>query len=303
MKSLKCAAITLMLVCFSTVACADAATATVATTSPVVEKIADGFVFPEGPVWHPDGYLLFSDESDAKIYRINPGHPAEIWFDKGFKTNGLIMSKDRKKIYACCYSHREMLEIDAHTKEFRVIAAGPPEKQLNNVNDVAVDEHGNIFFTDPKWGAKPGDIQGVYRVAADGKLQLSAELDQQPNGIVISPDGKWLYVDRSGASDIWRYSLKNGNIADGKSWVKLEPGAQPDGMTTDASGNLYVAQAGNGKICVLSPGGKTLQFVKVYDRMATNCEFQPGTRDKVLYVTGGGKEGSRIGAVYKITFP
>ena len=266
-----------------------------------VEKIADDLVFPEGPVWHPDGYLLFSDVHDYKIMKIKPGGGAEVWFDQKKKTNGLIMSNDGKKIYACCYSERELLEIDARTKKWRVLAREFGGREFNNVNDVAIDADGNVFFTDPKWGSKKGDVQGVYCYRTDGVTTLAAVVENQPNGLVVTPDQKWLFVDRSGGHDVWRYKLgKGGALSEGMKWADLE--AEPDGMTLYSRGNLYVALAGNGKVCVLSPEGKILRLVQVVNRMATNVEFEDGN-ESVLYVTCGGKEGERTGSVHKIIFP
>jgi len=234
--------------------------------------------------------------------KLKPEGGAEPWFDKGKKTNGLILSNDKTKIYACCYSERELLEIDLKTKEYRVLANSFQEKELNNVNDVGIDAEGNVFFTDPKWGAKEGDIQGVYCYTKNGELKLAAKVEKQPNGLVVSPDQKWLYVDRSGGHDIWRYKLgKDGVLTEGKKWVQLEPKAEPDGMTIDSKGNLYVAQAGNGKVCILSPEGKTLQLIQVVPRLTTNCEFK-GKDESVLYVTCGGKRDQKTGTVYRITF-
>jgi len=268
-----------------------------------IEKVAEGFVFPEGPVWHPDGYLIFSDVHGATIEKVKPGGGSETWFSKGRKTNGLIMSPDKRRIYACCYSERELLAIDVKTRDYRVLTSRCAGREFNNVNDVAVDNADNVYFSDPNWSPKPGDIQGVYRYSPDGMTTLAAEVKLQPNGLVVSPDQKWLYVDRSGGHDIWRFKHNaDGSLSDGVQWVKLEPDAEPDGMTIDSKGNLYVAQAGNGKLCVLAPDGTVLRLVKVMERMATNCEFAGGD-EKTLYVTGGGKQGEHVGAVYKITFP
>lgn len=269
-----------------------------------VEKVADNLVFPEGPVWHPGGFLLFSDVHGKTIQKLKSEAGSEPWFDRGKKTNGLIMSNDGRRIYACCHSDLELLEIDAVTKEFKVLVNGFKGRPFNNVNDVAIDAKGNVFFTDPKWGPREGDIQGVYRLRPNGDFDLAAKLDQQPNGLVVSPDQKWLFVGRSGAHHIYRFKLgATGELSDGAVWGDLAKGDEPDGMTVDSKGNLYVALAGTGKLRVLSPEGKTIHHIPIVDRMATNCEFQPGTNEKVLYVTGGGKDGQRIGGVWKVTFP
>lgn len=268
-----------------------------------IEKMAEDLVFPEGPVWHPDGYLLFSDVHGGVICKLLPEGGTEVWFDEGIKTNGLIMSNDGKKIYACCYSERQFLEIDAQTKEYKVLADNYKGREFNNVNDVAIDDEGYVYFTDPKWGAKEGDVQGVYCISPDGNLTLADPVDHQPNGLVVSPDQKWMYVGRSGANDIMRFRKEEGGkLSSGEVWVNLEPGGEPDGMTVDSEGNLYVAQAANGKISVYSPEGERLHLIKIAPRMVTNCEFH-GDNESILYVTRGGTRNTREGEVFKLTFP
>jgi gluconolactonase len=277
---------------------------TTVTDEVKIEKIAEGFGFPEGPVWHPDGYLLFSDIHAGQIIRVKPEGGTEPWLDAGHKTNGLLLSKDKRTIYACCHGHLEFLAIDAKTKEVKALAKDFEGQPFLHVNDVAEDAQGNVFFTDPSWAREAGNIQGVYCITPGGELRRAVALDRQPNGIVVSPDQKWVYVSRTGGVDVWRFRLAGGGkLEDGARWVQLEQGGNPDGMTIDSRGNLYVAQAGNGKVTVLSPDGKTLRQIKLFDSMATNCQFEGGN-EKVLYVTGGGgNEGTRQGAVYRVTLP
>jgi len=270
-----------------------------ASAVPVAEKIADGFVSAEGPVWHPDGYLLFSDVHGARIIKVTPGGgDPEVWFDKGIKTNGLAFSADHRRLFACCYSERQLLEIDPVTREYKTLASAWNGREFNNVNDLVLDKQGNIFFTDPKWGPGPDDIQGIYCYSADGETTLAARVDRQPNGICVSPDGDWLFVSRSGARDILRFRLDpGGSLYEPSTWARVE--SEPDGITMDQEGRMYVALAGNGKLCVLSPEGRAVVTIPVFDRMATNCEFS-GEDKSVLYVTGRLKEGDRPGAVYRV---
>lgn len=277
---------------------------TTMTAAPVVEKVADNLVFPEGPVWHPDGFLLFSDVHGATIERLRPEGGTVTWFDKGKKTNGLIMSNDGRHIYACCYSEFEMLRIDAKTRHYDVLTSAHEGRRYNNVNDVAIDARGNVFFTDPKWGPKPDDIQGVYRIAPDGSVKRVVTTTDQPNGLVVSPDQKWLYLARSGKHDIMRFALaENGDLDEGRVWLRLDDGDNPDGMTIDSRGNLYIAQYVTGNVRVASPEGRTLLTIPIAPR-TTNCEFEPGTGERVLYVTcGGSGEGRRDGSVWRVTLP
>lgn len=280
-----------------------AAETTTMTEGVKIEKVDDGRQFPEGPVWHPDGYLLYSDVYGATIQKIVPGGPSEPWLDAGLKTNGMIMSPDGARILACCHGDLTFLAIDARTREVTVLAAERPGGgKFNNVNDAAVGADGVIYFSDPKWGAKPGDPQGVYMIKPDGTVALAAPVENQPNGLVVSPDQKWLYVARSGGHDIWRFPRNSdGTLGEGARWVDLGAPSEPDGMTFDSRGNLFVCQAGDGHVRVLSPEGDTLARIPVFTRMCTNCEFEGGS-DTVLYVTGGGAQNKTNGAVYKLTF-
>ena len=269
----------------------------------LVEKVAENLVFPEGPVWHPDDYLIFSDVHGYTIEKLENNGGTSVWFDEGLKTNGLIMSNDNQKIYACCYSEKSLLEIDPWTRRYRVLADRCDGRKFNNVNDAAIDKEGNVYFTDPLWGAGPDDIQGVYCYRPDGEIFLAAEVNHQPNGLVVSPDQKWLYVGRSGKHDILRFRLEGGGkLSEGDTWVQLENRAEPDGMTVDSQGYLFAAQAGNGKVCVISPEGEIVRLIQVVPRLTTNCEFQ-GDDESILYVTCGGRAEDRIGSVYRLVFP
>ncbi len=267
-----------------------------------IRRVADGLVFPEGPVWHPQDYLLFSDVHGSTIEQLLPQGGTQTWWNVGKKTNGLIMSPDRSKIIACCYSERELLEIDASTKAFRVLANECDGQPFLNVNDVAVDSAGLIYFSDPCWDPAYEDLQGVYLVTPSGEVCCVARLRHQPNGLVVSPDGKWLFVARSGAHDIVRFRrMTDGTLDKGDIWTKLADGAEPDGMTIDSQGNIYVALAGTGQLQILNPAGETLGVFDICGRMATNCEFE-GANERVLYVTGGGRRDARVGCVWRLEF-
>ena len=156
-----------------------------------VIKLADNFVFPEGPVWHPGGYLLFSDVHDFKIIRVNPDGTNSVWLDKKIKTNGLILSNDKKKIYACGHSLLSPLEIDLKTREYKVLANQFEGKPFNNVNDVALDKKGNIFFTDPTWSKNhrrtPGSLlyQPSRKAIVSRRVGTATERDCRQSGPAV----------------------------------------------------------------------------------------------------------------------
>ncbi|MCX7625609.1 MAG: SMP-30/gluconolactonase/LRE family protein [Candidatus Sumerlaeaceae bacterium] len=272
------------------------------TIKAYVERVASGLVFPEGPVWHPDGFLLFSDVHGGTIEKLREPQGTTTWWDVGKKTNGLIMSPDGKKILACCYSERELLEIDAATKQWRILANECDGQAFLNVNDVAVASNGEIYFSDPCWDPAYDSLQAVYAVLPSGEVRCAARIRYQPNGLVVSPDEKWIFVARSGAHDILRFKRSGGgSLTGGEVWAKLPEGAEPDGMTVDREGRLYVALAGTGQLQILSPTAETLGVIDICGRMATNCEFS-GAEPNVLFVTGGGRRDAKIGGVWKVVF-
>ncbi len=267
-----------------------------------IEIMVSGLVFPEGPVWLSEGYLVFSDVHAKTIEQLKPEGGTIPWLSKNIKTNGLILSRDKKKIFACGHSVKALLEIDIATRTLKTLASDYKGVPFLNVNDIALDRRGNIYFTDPDWTGNPKDIQGVYCYSSKGTLTRAVELNQQPNGIVVSPNGRWLYVARSGLHAIWRFQIhSNGSLSKGTCWVQLEKGAVPDGMTVDSRGNLFIAQAGNGKLCIVSPNGKIQKTISLPAKMPTNCEFS-GKDKKVLFITTAGPEKDKVGTILRLTF-
>lgn len=275
-----------------------------AATTLTLERVASGLVFPEGPAWHPENYLLFSDVHGSRIYSLQNG-TQESWltFEAPRKTNGLAVAPDGRTLYACGHGELALLGIDLDTRAVDTLTTGCDGRSFHNVNDLAVTSAGVVYFTDPKWGPKGGDRQGVYRYDPSSRqTTLAASMTEQPNGIALSPDGRFVYVARSGGNDLWRYTISADGALSGGAWTKLPPGTQPDGMAVDADGNLYVCGAGDGHVHILDAEAKHLTAFKVFDRMATNCTFDPRnirSAEKVLYITGGGRGKGTEGEVYR----
>jgi sugar lactone lactonase YvrE len=277
-----------------------------------IERLAEKLGFPEGPVWLPSGKLLFSDVHNGIIYEMDKNGKAERWhtFAPPGSSNGLILDLSGKKLFACGHGERAFLEFDLADKSVRYLAKDAGGRPFCNVNDVAVNRNGFVYFTDPKWGEKPGDVQGVYRVdPSTASTTLVAEIKKQPNGIVVSPDQKSLFVVRTGGNDVWHFDVQtDGMLSSGTQWMMLPKGTGPDGMTIDSSGTLYIAGAGDGTITVVSREKQVLRKIPVFRRVCTNCEFEkPGAggigNGRILYATGDGQKGKNVGAVYRLTFP
>jgi gluconolactonase len=244
-----------------------------------LEKLAEGFEFIEGPVWHPDGYLLFSDPNNNRIYRFTPDGDISIYRTKSGYTgadigeygqpgsNGLALDRDGRLTIAE-HGNRRVTRLE-RTGALTVLADRHEGKRLNSPNDLVYRSDGALFFTDPPFGLprffedprKEIPYSGVFCLV-DGRLKLVSRDLAGPNGLAFSPDEKYLYVDNWDVSRkvILRYEAKrDGTLADGKVFFDLTsaPGAEAlDGLKVDQQGNLYVS--GPGGVWIVSPDGKHL---------------------------------------------
>jgi sugar lactone lactonase YvrE len=254
-----------------------------------VQKLAGGFQFVEGPVWHPDGYLLFSDIPANTIYRWVPGASgAEVYRRPSNHSNGLTLDRENR-LLACEHDRRvSRTEPDGTVAS---IAERYQGRRLNSPNDIVCKSDGSIYFTDPPYGlpkqteGKELDYNGVFRLAPDGTLTLLDDTFVRPNGLAFSPDEKTLYVDDTAEMHIRAFDvLPDGTLANGRVFVDMrEPGKDgvPDGMKVDVLGNVFCT--GPGGIWVLSPEGEAVGRIEVPE-VPANLAW--GNADgKTLYIT------------------
>ncbi|MDZ4718198.1 MAG: SMP-30/gluconolactonase/LRE family protein [Roseiflexaceae bacterium] len=256
------------------------------------EKVAGGFQFLEGPVWHPEGFLLFSDIPAAKIYKWSPDGTLSVWRDGSGNSNGLTFDR-QGGLVACEHGNRRVSRTLADGTIVS-IAEFYNGKRLNRPNDLVVKSDGTVYFTDPPYGKNPGeptnpaDIEqpcnGVYRVLTNGTLELVADDFERPNGLAFSPDESILYIDDSARRHVRAFDmLPNGTLANSRIVADLDhpqPGS-PDGMKIDTQGNLYVAGATG--VWVFTPEGEHLGVIVTPERPA-NLAWGDADR-QTLYVT------------------
>ena len=269
----------------------------------VIEKLADGFGFIEGPLWRPDGALWFSDVTGNVVRQWSPdGKVVEILRPGGYDKNdappgsyigpnGMVGDKDGA-VLLCQHGNRRIARI-TKDRQVSTVLDKFDGKRLNSPNDLVYKSDGSLYFTDPPYGlikqdedpAKEIPFNGIYRFA-NGKVQLLAKDLTRPNGIALSPDEKTLYVANSDEKRmIWmRYdvaadgTLQNGRVFFDATAVKED--GLPDGMKVDERGNVYAT--GPGGVWIFSPEGKHLGTIKPVETPA-NCGW--GDDGKSLYMT------------------
>jgi len=271
----------------------------------VIEKLAEGFDWSEGPVWMPGNCLLFSDVPLNTIFKWTERGGVSVFTQpSGYSgttpragepgSNGLTRDKQGRLI-ACQHGDRRVARREGN--KWVTIADHFEGKRFNSPNDVVVKSNGDLYFTDPPYGlvknvndpAKEIPFQGVYRVsAADGKVTLLTSEVTRPNGIAFSPDEKILYVASSDPQmAIWMsYLVKaDGTLGEGKvlldvtSMVGKKKGL-PDGLKVDQRGNLWAT--GPGGVLIISPAGKHLGTLATGEATA-NCAW--GGDGSTLYIT------------------
>jgi gluconolactonase len=263
-----------------------------------VERVATGFTFTEGPIWHPtEGHLLFSDISGDVRRKYTPdGTVAEV---RNFsnRCNGMTYDADRN-LLVC--EHATSLLVRERPDGTREIVAQEFEgEELNSPNDVCVHSSGAIYFTDPWYGRFPVfglprkrrlGFQGVYRVPpGGGELELVVARDEleMPNGVCFSPDESRLYVADTPCAHVKVFDVaSDGTVSDGRIFFEgigtgVAEGGLADGMKCDERGNVWVT--GPRGIWVISPAGEQLGTLLVPEHTA-NLTW--GGEDwRTLYVT------------------
>jgi len=250
------------------------------------EPLATGFQFTEGPVWMPDGYLLFSDIPANCIYQWTPDGQVEVWRQPSGHANGLTADQQGRLI-ACEHGNRRVSRTEADGT-IVALADRYAGRRLNSPNDLVVKSDGTVYFTDPPYGIEPEDQEqpcnGLYRILPDGRLELLADDFDRPNGLAFSPDESILYVADSPRRHVRAFDVHpDGTLVNSRIIADMDhpqPGS-PDGMKMDVEGHLYVAGATG--VWVFEPDGTHLGVIVTPERPA-NCAWGDDGR-KSLYIT------------------
>ena len=282
--------------------------------------VATTVAFTEGPAQGPDGLIYFTDVANNRILRFDPkARKHEVFRADSNRSNGLLFDGEGRLI-ACESSDPErnaprLTRTDLRTGKVEVLAAVFEGKQFNGPNDVTIDSKRRLYFTDPapdsvsQAPARPKNATGipaVYRLDPDGQITriLAAPETEWPNGIVISPDDRTLYLieahkTEGGTRAIRAYDLSaDGAVSNRRVLHDFYPGRSADGMAIEQQGNLYAAAGLHRRrgthetldtqcgVYVISPQGTQLRFIPIPEDTITNTAFG-GPDMRTLYITAG----------------
>jgi gluconolactonase len=305
-----------------------ALTAIIDPKAPLVE-LARGFGLNEGPVWVPEGksgYVLFGGLLDNVIYKVTQSKQVSVFLDfAGFtgddpanigaqtragRSHVLLIGPSctgldpQGRLIWCADNDRMMMRLEKDGTR-TVLSAGFEGKRFNSPNDISIRADGAIFVADNSFGLRYADnspdrqMPNAVYLIKDGKttrLLDDKQLGGTPNGITLSPDGKFLYLSARGTTPgmprMMRYPVKDDDTL-GQGQLFTEGPGIGDGMKTDLDGNVYSSGGGApGIVRITSPTGKLLGTLNLpaYNGepkrqiCATNVAFG-GADGKSLFIT------------------
>jgi gluconolactonase len=242
----------------------DALSAILETTQ--AERLATGFGFTEGPLWHPDGFYYFVDIRQSTLHRLTPGKAPELVRANTGEGNGTTFDL-QGRLVLCEGGNRRVSRTSADGR-LEVLMDRYEGKRLNRPNDVVCKSDGSIYFTDPGLRVPLAERElpsaGVYRIAPDGTTALVADCEY-PNGLAFSPDERVLYV----ANTRWAQYIHALELDGGGHLVRRrifadmssdETDGVPDGMKVDVGGRVYCT--GPGGTWVFAPDGTRLGIIR-----------------------------------------
>jgi gluconolactonase len=266
----------------------------------VIEKVASGFQFTEGPLWR-QGRLWFSDLVGNRMYAVTPDGKVDLLIEhsgglqniapNSFKGSNAMVADRDGGVLMCQHGVRRIVRLDKNLHQ-TIFLDRWEGKRFNSPNDIVFAPDGALWFTDPPFGldkqdedsAKEIPFNGVYRYA-DGKLTAAIKDLTNPNGIGFSPDGKFLYVANSGPKMfVNKYEVKSAGTLGRPSTLISYPDQPnnevPDGLKVDSSGNIWTS--GPGGIRIVTPRGKVLGQIKLPEVAANLAWAEDGY---TLYIT------------------
>jgi gluconolactonase len=281
----------------------------------LLNDVASGLRFPEGPIALPDGSLLVVEIERRTLTRILPDGRKQVVAETGGGPNGAAIGPDgacyicnnggfnwhyegglmRPVAQADDYSGGRIERVDLQTGEVEVLYTQAGDLPLKGPNDIVFDAHGGMWFTDlGKGRARDLDRGGVFYARADGShIEVAIYPMLTPNGIGLSPDGGTLYVAETQTGRVWAFDVvapgrlqkKSFPSPNGGTLLAGVPGFQLfDSLAVDSAGNVCVATLMNGGITVISPDGRSIEHVAMPDLYTTNICFG-GPDLQTAYIT------------------
>lgn len=249
-----------------------------------LQKLAGDFAFTEGPACDHTGNIYFTDQPNDRILKWSTDNKLSVFGENFGRANGLYFDK-KGNLISCSDERNELWSITPDGKT-TVLVKDYEGKRLDGPNDLWIAPNGGIYLTDPFykrpwWDHQSPEQDGehVYYLAPGASKLIRVVSDlEKPNGIIGTPDGKYLYIADIKAKKTWRYTIEKDGTLSGK---KLFAELGSDGMTIDNKGNIYLTGKG---VTVFNSDGVLIQKIPVEENWTANVCF--GGKDRhLLFIT------------------
>ncbi|MCX2476741.1 SMP-30/gluconolactonase/LRE family protein [Pedobacter sp. MC2016-05] len=249
-----------------------------------LKLISSQFKFTEGASVDKQGNVFFTDQPNDKIWKYDTNGKLSLFMDKSGRANGTYFDK-KGNLIVCADENNEIWSIDKN-KKITVLFSDFEGKKVNGPNDIWLDNKGGIYFTDPYyqrnyWKRQKPELekQRVYYLPKGKKIAIIVADDlQKPNGIVGTPDGKFLYVADMAANKTYRYKI-NADASLSNREVIINQNS--DGMTLDSNGNIFVTGKG---VNIYKPTGEQIGHIDIPEEWCGNLCFG-GKNKNILFIT------------------
>lgn len=246
--------------------------------------VAKQFSFTEGPAVDKKGNVFFTDQPNDKIWKYDTDGKLSIFLDSAGRSNGMYFDK-KGNLISCADEKNQLWSISPKGK-VKVLLANYKGLLFNGPNDVWVRPDGGLYITDPYyqrnyWTRKKTDLDGqkLYYLPKGGHEAIIVD-DKfvRPNGIIGTPDGKYLYVADIGDSKTYRYEInKDGSLSN----RTLFTAQGSDGMTIDENGDIYLTGKG---VTIFNPKGEKIAHIDIDEPWTANICFGGKNKD-MLFIT------------------
>lgn len=272
-----------------------------AAAAPNAETVTTGLHFPEGTVF-AGNTLYLVDYSTSDVLRLDKDRVNVVWHRKGCGPNGLVESPPG--LLVACYDSGTLVMITFDGEVQDTLGIDDQGQPFVAPNDLARDAKGGIYFSASGDGLVPGKV--FYRNVDRRVVEVASGI-RYANGLVVSPDGRKLYLAESKASRLLEFDIaSDGTLSKQREFVKLadilsaptQRTFTPDGLRTDRQGNLFVGLYRGGGFAVISPDGRLIKEVPLPGTHHASLAISPD--GKVIFVTstddeaGGGYRGGLV---------
>lgn len=268
--------------------------------------------YPEGPLWH-GGKLYYAEMTRHRIAEWN-GTTRTFWAQRGCGMTSIAPAPGGLFLVTC-HLGRAVVWVRGIGRMAALHTVGAGGEPIGNPNDSVADGRGGVYFSASGRFAPAAAATGaIYRIVPGGRPRRVASKIHYANGVVLGPDGKYLYVSAHLARQVLRFRIaRDGSLKARETWLRLAnvvkpapgagPLAGPDGLTFDAAGNLFIAEYGAGRVLVVGPDRRLQKIIALPNRFVTSVEFGPGKHTLYITARADNERWPYKGAVYKLAKP